>query len=210
MNLYEEQRTLEEEASAAGYRRFEKRLRRAEEAGRSTEEGAGKKLVREALLMMATGISKVCEDAGGRGPVSPIVSWSNAIGHDVVAYLTIKAVLDAVLSPRSNSKTNYKAPVPLSVVTHAITQLLKDQLKMQIFKAKEPGLYSYKMSNFDTSNYAHRLRSMRATMNWAGVEDVDQAGPEPAPRLSVTGRDDSNHRSREARHAAIQDEGTQQ
>lgn len=185
MNLYEEQRRLEEEATAAGYRRFEKRLRRAEEAGRSTEEGGGKKLLREALVNMALAVGKLCNDAGTRGPTPPIVKWANAIGHDVIAYLTLKATLDAVLGAARKDSRYAPGKIPLNVVVAAITRLVKDELKMKVFKAKEPGLYQYKMERFDTNNYAHRLRSMRATMKWAEIEDHDLIKPGHELRLGV-------------------------
>lgn len=180
MNLYEIQRQLEEEATAAGYRRFEKRLRNAEEAGRASEEGAGKKLVREALLAMTLGIGKVCADAEGQKQCKIMVKWCNALGHDVAAYLTIKAVLDMVL----HSDSRRKQPMLLSV-TQTITRLLRDQVRMMIFKEQEPALYNYKMNRFDTGNYAHRLRSLRATMKWAGVQDHELLTPGHAAHLGV-------------------------
>lgn len=183
MNLYEEQRKLEQEATAAGYRRFEKRLRKAEEAGRTAEEGGGKKLLREALINVALGIGKVCNDAGERGPAPPIVKWSNAIGHDVTAYLALKGVMNVVLNANRNHGAS--ADTPLNLVAHNITRLLKDQLRMQIFKAKSPGLYHYKMNHFNSSNYAHRLRSMRATMKWAEIEDHDLIKPGHELRLGI-------------------------
>ena len=161
MDLYEMQRELESEATAAGFARFEKELKRA----RTSEAGAGKKLMREALLPAAMAMSQRPTGSGSRQQYH---KWVAALGPSLVAYLTLKAMLDAC-----DKRDKQENGVPLSHAASAVSELLRDEARLRIFEKLEPALFKHKMKGFSTSNYKHRKRSLNATIKWADIDVQD-------------------------------------
>ena len=167
MDLYDKQRELENEATSAGFARFEKELKRA----RTSEAGAGKKLMREALLPAAMALS---QRPSGVGQPKQYLKWVAALGPSLVAYLTLKAMLDVC-----DKRDKHEHGVPLSHAASAVSELLRDEVRLRIFEKLEPALFNYKMKNFSTSNYKHRKRSLDATIKWADIDVQDALMSKP-------------------------------
>jgi len=157
VDLYSMQCELENEATSAGFARFEKELKRA----RTSEAGAGKKLMREALLPAALALSQPSKSDRPRA----YHKWVAALGPSLVAYLTLKAMLDVC-----DKRDKHEHGVPMTHAASAVSELLRDEVRLRIFEKLEPALFKYKMKNFSTSNYKHRKRSLDATIRWADID----------------------------------------
>lgn len=83
-------------------------------------------------------------------------------GLPVIAYLTLKVILDGIEQKR-----------PLYKVSGDIVDLLLDELRYRRFETEAPGLFKYKMASFQTSSYAHMARSLNASMRFADIDTSD-------------------------------------
>jgi DNA-directed RNA polymerase len=107
---------------------------------------------------MSVLLAEASKQAQGNKP-NQAVKWSRVVGFEVTAYLTLKAVLDSLGSSTALNK-----------VAHRITNLMVDEIRFRIFEEQEPQLKEYRMKKFNTSNYAHKKRSLMAAMNYADVD----------------------------------------
>ena len=156
------QEELEDDSMGRGRERFKRRLRKAREAGVLSTVGAGNRLLVHGLEPLEQGIAAfVAHSKAVRGAKPISVKWIEAVGVDVAAYLTLKVVLDQIEVPRS-----------LHRVARAVADLLLDELRYRRFREQAPALFTYKLASFNTGSYAHMARSLNASMNFAGIDQV--------------------------------------
>lgn len=104
------------------------------------------------------------------------VKWCEKVGVEVAAYITVRTILDDIATPLASPKLN--------AMSFAISRTILDELRYRRFRAEVPGLFEYRMAGFTTSNYAHKKRSLDATMLWAKVHTGDLE-PSDADRLKT-------------------------
>src|SRR5690625_2036439 len=169
------QQDLEEFAHLSGQERFERRLVTAQEGGRGSTAGAARRLLAEAVEPTEAAIAWAVEESSkkrGRKPVA--LRWAKELGYDVAAFLTARVVLDGIHTGKQDAKT----------VARHISRLALHELRYRRFREEAPGLFHYRMNNFDTSSYAHRSRSLNAAMSYAEV-DVSDLDMSPRDRILV-------------------------
>lgn len=180
--LLEKERRLEENAVALGGVRFRKRLQEAQEQGKGSTVGAAKALLGKALSRVEEGIVEYVDGAlgaydpeqgkrvgGKRGGRPKLAAWvvevekafpeEETFDAAGASYITLKTVLDHI---------HY--PVPLSRLAADISTRLIDEMRYRKFRREAPALFKFKLDNFTTDNYAHRDRSLAASMRFAEIE----------------------------------------
>lgn len=97
-----------------------------------------------------------------RGPKPIALTFIDALGADVTAYLTAMAVLDSLSST-----------VQAASVHKKIAGYFVDELRFRHFSTHAEALFNWRMKAFNTSSYVHMKRSLDATLLYA-----QQANPE--------------------------------
>lgn len=168
------QQSLEDNSLAMGAKRFRNRLEIAARTKTGSTVGAARKLLLEGLQPLEQAIAQMCTATEGNF-VRPhfAVKWCKAVGPDVAAYITIKAVLDGLAQKRV-----------LRMAALDVAGLLFDELRYRRFLEQAPQLFDYKLKSFNTSNYRHRSRSLNASMRFARV-DVSDLDVGQAQRLHI-------------------------
>lgn len=175
------QEKLEEESTSLGVERFKRSLEKAQDQERGSLVGAARKLMVEAIEPTEKAIAQMVEENTGGYTVKRWMKKlektapspeSNAAA--VAAFLTARVVLDGVHTGKQDAKT----------VAKHIATLILHELRFRKFKAEAPALFQYRMSNYDTSSYAHRARSLSAAMKYAEV-DVSKIDMPEAHKVQV-------------------------
>jgi hypothetical protein len=103
--LIERQRAIESQSVADGAALFKRRVETAAKNRIAAHVGGSKKLLSEAVGLVEAGIRALIEQSASKdGPKHNALAWCVAVGPDVAAYLTVKAVLD-VLSHKMGVRT---------------------------------------------------------------------------------------------------------
>lgn len=158
--LTEKQQELENRSIDRGRLRFNDRLQKNLKKQKETASGAARNLLRESLIPVEQGIAEIIRlSENKRGPKPVYLRIFSSLGSDVTAYLTGIAILDSISSRISASKMCLK-----------IAGLFIDELKYRRFKEAHPGLFDWKLKNFDTTSYVHMKRSLDASMLFAQVD----------------------------------------
>lgn len=163
--LLDQQRELEDEGMARGAERFRRRLQHAQEGGRATDYGAARRLLSTAIEPLEKAIAFFIEEQKGkRGIKHCAVKWIEAVGVDVAAYMTIKALLDRLSAGDRLVLRDAALPV---------VGMIQDELRFRRFQAKAPGLFKYRLGKFSTTSYAHMARSLNASADYAEIDMTD-------------------------------------
>lgn len=161
--LLTKQREHEDNAMAAGAKRFRESLLSAQQSGQGSTAGAARKLLQDAIVPLENAITQMIEESKGKRGARPVaLKWCELIGADVAAYMTTKAVLD-MLSKR----------VQVRRVALTVAEMLLDELRFRRLKETAPELFDYRMGKFSTSSYTHMARSLNATVSYAEVDVSD-------------------------------------
>ncbi len=172
--LLARQAQLESRSIEDGRVRYWKKIAAAEEAGRSSQEGAMRYLFLHAIEPIERGIQAMLDiEKGRRGAKHTASKWCEAVGPDVAAYLTAQVVLSALES---------SDPPTLMRMAQAISQRIIDELRFRRLKEKAPALFEYRMAKFTTTSYVHRARSLQASALYVGMPagDLDMSDEQRA------------------------------
>lgn len=102
-----------------------------------------------------------------RGPKPLAMSFIEALGADVTAYLTAMAVLDSLSSTVQHAS-----------VCKKIAGYFVDELRYRHFAQHAEALFDWRMKSFNTSSYVHMKRSLDATLLYA--QQVNPKTGEPS------------------------------
>lgn len=161
--LLERQRQMEDEGMADGVRRFRERVTRSAQHGRASDTGAARKLLQTAIDPLADALAQLVEQSRGRaGRKHQIERWIHTVGPEVLAYITVKTVLDGLAQRQ-----------PIRDAAAAIAGTVLDELRYRRFREEAPQLFDYRMERFNTSSYTHRQRSLNQAMTYAEISTDD-------------------------------------
>lgn len=168
--LLERQCELEDYAQQKGIERFQKRLKQAQEKGAASTVGAAHRKLVEGLPAMVKALTLLL-DPKQRGPYF-LRKWCKKTGPEVAAFITLKVLMD-----RMGDGKKYR----LTQHAQGIGQAILEELRMRRFQEQAPALFDYKMKSFQgTSHHAHKVRSLNASMHFAGIETRDLEMPATA------------------------------
>lgn len=170
---WERQQELEDISGYWGSSRFKRRADRAEKEMDATRIGAARKLLTEAVSRMEKALGLYMDDqTSGRGRRHTAVKWIDKLGVETTSYLTAKVVLGSI-----------GQEVPVRTLAKSIWTYMQDELRCRRFKELAPGLFEYRMANFQTNSRAHMARSISATMSKALCRDCLEAEEEECSHL---------------------------
>lgn len=96
------------------------------------------------------------------------------LGPEVAAYMTLRVCLDMLAVGGGRARA----------AAFEISRLMLDELRYRKFRKEAPALFKYRLNSFDTNNYAHKKRSLDATMEWAKVNTDEFELSDPV-RLAI-------------------------
>lgn len=156
------QEELEDLGLSKGRDRFLKALRKAEEKGRRSQVGGVHSLLLKSLERIEQGVvAWIAQVSTQRGTRPIALQWLPLLEPDVLAYLTIKVLLDGLHAPRS-----------LHSLAQAVAQHVEDELVYRKLREERPALFQYLTSKkFLTQHYHHNQRMLKGAVK-ANLVDV--------------------------------------
>ncbi|SKB50198.1 DNA-directed RNA polymerase [Luteibacter sp. 22Crub2.1] len=130
-DLRARQIALEEESLTLGIDRYKKERERTDEA----DTGPGKRLVRDAINLVATGIEQFVAEArnGKPGKKHTAVRWAEDFPATELAYLTCRTCMNAVSTGETRVQT----------AAEAIATAVEDSINYSRFQQEAPGLHKH-------------------------------------------------------------------
>lgn len=166
MNLWEEQKKLEEEMYSNSIANYYKNVEKAKERGSEGTTLYGITLMKHSVHAVVDGIKEFLEDAfgGGVGRLHTTAPMLNSLEPEKAAYLTLKTVIDGVSKRYSLTK-----------VAMAIAGVLEDEFKFSIFENKEKAWFRVIRNEVTkrTSNRHFRRYAIIHTMNKKALIDYE-------------------------------------
>lgn len=160
--LLAKQQEREDNALAAGQRRFRDALLRARDKGTESQIGGARKLLQHGIQPLEKAIVEFLEASEGRrGGRHVAIKWIKRVGVDVAAYMTVKVVLDGIGKRRRS----------YNKACREVSELILDELRYRRLQEQAPNLFEYKLKSFHTSSYAHMARSLDHTVRTALTQD---------------------------------------
>lgn len=155
------QEELEDLGLTRGRDRFLKALHKAEAKGRGSQVGGAHSLLLKALSSIEDGIVFWVNEQESKRGMRPVpLRWLKAVEPDVLAYLTVKILLDGLHQTRS-----------LYSLSLTIAGSVQDELVYRELRDKKPALFSYLTSTkFLTQHYQHNARILKGAVRANGVE----------------------------------------
>jgi DNA-directed RNA polymerase len=173
------QAALEDFAVDWGRRNIEEQITKQVAKGNHTQTPAVHSLLRRELAILAgafedylvgkrTGPKHIAERLLPHlgDPTKPLKTQVGTISG-VAAFLTVRSVLNDVLSP---------AGVTVEQAARNVSRYLTDEMRFRRFERVAPGLFNYTMDAFETDHYDHRKRKLNAQMAMAAVGDEGEYG----------------------------------
>jgi DNA-directed RNA polymerase len=158
MNLWDEQKSLEEEMKDVTVHSYYKNLEKAKSSKSESSTLYGITLMKHSVEAVVDGIKEFLEDAfkGGKGRSHLTAPMLNSLDPHKAAFLTLKMVIDGV-SNRSS----------LTKVAMTIGGALEDEFKFSIFEEKEKAWFRVIRNEVTkrTSNRHFRRYAIIHTMN---------------------------------------------
>jgi DNA-directed RNA polymerase len=163
--LYQDQLALEEQMRSLGTERYFKQVNEAKEDGNESKTMPAKRLMGHAHLRMVQALTTFLDEArsGKAGRRSEAFSTLKDIDVDLVAHLTVRAVIDRLSSRHTLTST-----------AMACAQLIEDELHYRAFK--EQKFYTYKKTLAkakQSPSDAYKRRHMRASARKVETKFVD-------------------------------------
>lgn len=166
MNLWDEQKSLEEEMRDTTVHTYYKNLEKAKTTRSEATTLYGITLMKHSVESVVDGIKEFLEDAfaGGKGRSHLTAPMLNSIDPYKSAYLTLKMVVDGVSNRYSLTK-----------VAMAIAGALEDEFKFSIFENKEKAWFRVIRNEVTkrTSNRHFRRYAIIHTMNKKALIDYE-------------------------------------
>src|ERR1051325_5674922 len=139
------EREMEDEMKAHGVQRFKDSLHANKSKGRETNTAAGLAALRQSIEPVSKTIEAWIEEASRkRGNKHIALRILKEVGPEEAALLISKSILDTLSSKTSAMR-----------MAKQIAGMLLDELRYRKFKAACPGLFEWKLRNFDTTSYQH-------------------------------------------------------
>ena len=165
--LEEVQLTLEEEMQNLGIERFQKSVRQSKENRQESVSLHGILLMKKTVDVLSKGIREFIEEAnsGGAGrkhTAAPLIALCDT---DVVAYLTLRMVMDSISSRQKLTKT-----------AHSIGQAIEDHIKLSIWKDADGVLFQelkQKLQKRSSSRHFRRYGLIRKCKERIEVEESE-------------------------------------
>ena len=169
------QEDLEDLGVTRGRERFLKALRKAEEKGRPTQVGGAHSIMLKALDKIANGVTEWIAMVGSkRGTRPTALHWLTQLEPDVLAYLTVKVLLDGMHQPRS-----------LYSLALQIAGCMEDELVYRKLRAEKPALFQYlTTAKFLTQHYDYNARLLRGAVR-SNVVDVSDLRMDKVTKIHV-------------------------
>jgi DNA-directed RNA polymerase len=163
--LYQDQLALEEQMRSLGTERYFKQVNEAKEDGNESKTMPAKRLMGHAHLRMVQALTTFLDEArsGKAGRRSEAFSTLKDIDVDLVAHLTVRAVIDRLSSRHTLTST-----------AMACAQLIEDELHYRAFK--EQKFYTFKKTLAkakQSPSDAYKRRHMRASARKVETKFVD-------------------------------------
>jgi DNA-directed RNA polymerase len=155
------QEELEDVGAERGRERFLKALRKAEEKGRPSNVGGAHSLLLKSLQRVEEGLRYWAKESKKRRGTKPTaLKWLTALEPEVIAYLTMKVLLDRVQVQQS-----------VYSVSMAIAQSIEDELVYRELRRVKPALFQYLLSTkFLTQHYKHNQKILKGVTRSNAVE----------------------------------------
>lgn len=166
MNLWEEQKKLEEEMKQTSISNYFKQVQSSKDTRSESTTLYGITLMKHSVQAVEDGIREYLEEAfsGGAGRQNLVAPMLNSLDPAVAAYLTLKMTIDGVSNRYSLTK-----------VAMAIAGALEDEFKFSIFENKEKAWFRVIRNEVTkrTSNRHFRRYAIIHTMNKKALVDYE-------------------------------------
>ena len=160
--LMEAQIALEEQMLVVGRENFYKNIEQARERGEEGNTPYGIRLLRALVVPMSEAIERFIDEAasGGAGRRHTALKYIVLLEPDVIAYLTLKHVLDGITRREMLQRTAIR-----------IATALLDEVRLREFRAAHPDRFKVTMSKVEKStSKRHKQNLSRLMARKAGVD----------------------------------------
>ncbi len=159
-NLYETQLGIEQQMREAGQSKFTEQLINARLKGREASTGSGAALLGKAIEPLIKAIDAFVTTTK-RGPRVLAKPYIKMLDAEVVAYLTVRVIIDNIAQNKAIQRTALD-----------IASMLEDEVRMREFDRLNPGLYHVLTKDLRerSSNYQHQRTVIVNRMNKAEID----------------------------------------
>ena len=154
MNIFEEQKSLEEEMVYTGIEKFQKQVREAKQKGTESITLHGILLMKKTVTSLSKAIDKHIKEevskAGRMKAVSPLLAM---LDSDVSAFISLRCIMDGI--SHSQKFVN---------LSHQIGQALSDQVRFNLWESTDKEYFDYllqKLGKISASRHYRRYGLIR-------------------------------------------------
>ena len=167
MNIFEEQRKLEEDMIEFGIEKFRKQVREAKESSSESTSLHGILLMKQSVDKFARKIDSFVGEAlqGGAGRKALSAPFLAMLESEVSAFITLRSIMDGI--SKSQKLTN---------LAFKIGQALEDQVKFNIYRKEDKHYFDYlvkQVGKRSASRHYRRYGLLKHCKNKIDVEHTD-------------------------------------